>query len=321
MDIEEKIYEGKNPAIVPKILKELVGQRNTIKSEMKKVEKLIKIAQEKGQAVDELQAKLNLLDIKQQAFKITGNSIYGCLGSPFCRFYSKTLAELVTYFGRKLLSRVAKEIPKFNCDVIYGDTDSVFINTKTFEIDQAIKIGKEIQDRINSFSQSGILEIGMDYVFKRLLLNDKKRYAGICILNSEEHIENREIELKTKLQIKGMEVIRREWCMLTKLIGKITLNLVLSDDEHFVAKVYTLVKHVSKLLSSKQLNRQVLKPNLPNEEKYETYENFVNLESVPLSFLKMHNMLNKAPSEYNVNTLAFVNVARRLQMRKKLKDS
>lgn len=35
----------------------------------------------------------------------------------------------------------------------------------------------------------------------------------------------------------------------------------------------------------------------------------------------MHMMLNKAPSEYDVKTLAFVNVAKRLQTRKKLKDS
>lgn len=46
----------------------------------------------------------------------------------------------------------------------------------------------------------------------------------------------------------------------------------------------------------------------------------MSLQSLPLSYLKMHMMLNKAPSEYDVKTLAFVNVAKRLQARKKLKD-
>jgi hypothetical protein len=121
--------------------------------------------------------------------------------------------------------------------------------------------------------------------------------------------------------IKGLEVIRREWSQLSKIVGKLLLNIVLSSDENFVEKVYSVVKKVSELLNSEKLNKQVLPPEYANEARFENLDNFLSMELLPLSFLKMHMMLNKAPSEYDVKTLAFVNVAKRLQARKKLKDS
>ena len=101
--------------ILPRVIKTLVVRRRQVKA-------LIKTERDP--------VKLQQYDIRQTALKIMANSMYGCLGFTFSRFYAKPLAEMITAQGRELLQRTVDVTQsKMQLEVVYGDTDSIFINS------------------------------------------------------------------------------------------------------------------------------------------------------------------------------------------------
>ncbi|CAF1111491.1 unnamed protein product, partial [Didymodactylos carnosus] len=183
--------------ILPLEIYKLVERRREVK-------KLIK---EKKNATEE---QLVQYDIRQKAYKLTANSLYGCLGFKYSRFYCKPLAAFITYKGRDM-----------NYDVIYGDTDSIMINTNSIDYDQVLTIGSKIRNEINR--QFKHIEIGIDGVFKCMLLLKKKKYAALIIEKSpitQEFI--------TKTELKGLDIVRRDWCQLARQTGAFVVSIILS---------------------------------------------------------------------------------------------
>lgn len=67
-----------------------------------------------------------------------------------------------------------------------------------------------------------LLEIDIDGVFKSLLLLKKKKYAALVVDN---HGDGR---YTVKQELKGLDIVRRDWCDLAKECGKyVNHNLVL----------------------------------------------------------------------------------------------
>jgi DNA polymerase elongation subunit (family B) len=129
--------------------------------------------------------------LMQLALKNLINSIYGLFGTDFFEFADYRVAELTTAFGRKVLQymkETAKEVYGF--DVIYGDTDSIFV-TSIMNIDSIDKFITEcwIVDEV---------DVEVDKVFVKFLITKKKHYIGIY-------------EDPTKgPEIKGMEDIKSD---------------------------------------------------------------------------------------------------------------
>jgi DNA polymerase-2 len=162
-----------------------------------------------------------------QAIKIIMNSFYGILGSTGCRFFDPRLAGSITKRSHALLKTSTKWIQDKGYEVIYGDTDSLFVhvdNNKSAK--ECKKIGKTLQDFINEqwtitlqkeYQIESHLEIEFETYFTQFLMptirgseqGTKKRYAGLVGNLNDETIP-------PKLVFKGLESVRTDWTKLAK---------------------------------------------------------------------------------------------------------
>ncbi|KAM3592904.1 uncharacterized protein V6R79_001516 [Siganus canaliculatus] len=249
--------------ILPKEIRKLVERRKQVKQLMKQ---------------QDINTDLYMqYDIRQKALKLTANSMYGCLGFSYSRFYAKPLAALVTHKGREILMHTKDMVQKMNLEVIYGDTDSIMINTNSKSLEEVFKLGNKVKAEVNKLYK--LLEIDIDGVFKSLLLLKKKKYAALVVENQGEG------RYSVKQELKGLDIVRRDWCDLAKECGNYVIGQILSDQ-----------------------NRDVIVDNI-QKHLVEVGEK-VAAGDIPLNQYEIHKALTKDPQDYpDKKSLPHVHVA------------
>ncbi len=182
-----------------------------------------------------------------QAIKIIMNSFYGILGSTGCRFFDPRLAGSITKRSHSILKTTKTWIEAKGYQVIYGDTDSIFVHVGDEQsADASRALGKSLQDEINlkwqallktEFDITSELEIEFETHFSKFLMptirgqeiGTKKRYAGLVQKGDEQ-----------QLIFKGLESVRTDWTELAKQFQR-ALYLKVFNNEPVDDYVKTMV--------------------------------------------------------------------------------
>lgn len=177
--LDRSIREG----LVPKILKDLMDERDKVKKLMKEAE---------GDDRD-------YYDGVQNALKILMNTFYGVLASSFYRFTNVEIGGAITAFARDTIKKVIKRLEKDGYSVIYGDTDSVFIESGVESGEEAVNLGESLSRMLSDQEQITLeFEKVMDPFFSH---GAKKRYAGRIIYPDDQ---------KGEVLVRGYEMRRTD---------------------------------------------------------------------------------------------------------------
>ncbi len=157
------------------------------------------------------------------AVKILMNSFYGVMGSTGCRFYHADLPSSITETGQWILKETRRFLQNQGYDVLYGDTDSLFVKLKYGEVDNVFQRGLELAREINEnlreilwgkFQVQSKCTIEFEDYYKKIFFpptrggdsGAKKKYVGVKQLPSGE----------TQWNFSGMEYVRGDWTKLAK---------------------------------------------------------------------------------------------------------
>jgi DNA polymerase delta subunit 1 len=245
------------PSLLPEILKELKQFRKKAKADMKKA------------IGTPLEAIYNG---RQLSYKISMNSVYGFTGAigggmlPMVQ-----IASTVTMRGRQMIEETKNYIEANfeGAKVRYGDTDSVMVEFDTG--------GKKGQEAIECAWAQGELaaeqctklfkapnNLELEKVYCPYFLYSKKRYAAKMYEKNGTEI------VFQKIDIKGLQVVRRDNCPYVREVCKKVLDHILNSSDPLpaieeaksAARLLLAGKvPMEKLLLSKSLSGEYKSPN------------------------------------------------------------
>ncbi|TEA20943.1 DNA polymerase zeta catalytic subunit [Colletotrichum sidae] len=206
-------------SLLAKMLGEILETRVMVKSGMKQ-DKDDKTLQQ-------------LLNNRQLALKLLANVTYGYTSASFSgRMPCSEIADSIVQTGRETLERAIAYIhsqERWNAEVVYGDTDSLFVYLKGRTKDQAFDIGNEIAKAITDMNPRPI-KLKFEKVYHPCVLLAKKRYVGY-------KYESRD-QVKPDFDAKGIETVRRDGTPAEQKIEEKALKLLFETANLSEVKAY-----------------------------------------------------------------------------------
>lgn len=185
------VREHRRKSLLAKMLHDLLETRAMVKDGMKLCKK-DKAAQK-------------LMHNRQLALKLIANVTYGYTSASFSgRMPCAEIADSIVQTGRETLEKAIEFIhdhPSWNAEVVYGDTDSLFVKLPGRSKEEAFTIGLNMASEITKMSPSPI-KLKFEKVYLPCVLLAKKRYVGFKYESPQD--------LEPTFDAKGIETVRRD---------------------------------------------------------------------------------------------------------------
>jgi len=204
--------------------------------------------------------------VKSHAIKILMNSFYGVLGTPACRFHDPRLANAITSFGREVLLWSKARIEADGRRVLYGDTDSLFVESGEDDPGAAAAFGEGLAASLNRglaehlasrWRVESRLDLVFDRLYRRLCLpalrhgtaGARKRYAG-WVGGPDGG----------RVVFTGMEAVRGDWTDLAREVQRELYRRLFEDQpvDDYLRAVVAEVRagiHDARLVYRKSLRK------------------------------------------------------------------
>ncbi len=150
----------------------------------------------------------NWYNVIQSALKVILNASYGVFGAESFDLYCPPVAEATAAYGRQAITQTVKEAEKLGIDVLYGDTDSIFLSSPS----------QGQMEALTGWSETNLkLDLDLDKTYRYSVLSSrKKNYLGVY---SDGTVEVKGLTGK-KRHIP--ELIERAFDEMKAILGKVT---------------------------------------------------------------------------------------------------
>ncbi|XP_059486071.1 DNA polymerase zeta catalytic subunit isoform X2 [Neocloeon triangulifer] len=199
--------------VLPAMLNEILETRLMVKQALKFNKK------------DEVLAKV--LHARQLGLKLIANVTYGYTAANFSgRMPCIEVGDSVVSKGREILERAIRMVNPnqhiWGGEVVYGDTDSMFVLFRGKTREEAFDIAEQIAETVTADNPSPI-KLKMEKVYQPCILQTKKRYVGFMYetKNQEEPV----------YEAKGIETVRRDGCPAVSKLLKQCLHILFTTKD------------------------------------------------------------------------------------------
>ena len=201
----------------------------------------------------------------QAAVKVVMNTFYGVFASSFYRFTDKQIGSSITSFARNTIKSIIGEVEAAGHNVIYSDTDSIFIESPKGDLDSVVEFGTEMAAKYSQ--DGGILEF--EKVLEPLFSHGKKkRYVGRIVWP----------EYQEELLVRGYEIRRSDsFDLQSDLLMKLFEFVLAENGEEAVSLVRTTIQDV--LSGNVEPSQLVISKGCKGLDAYENPERQANVQA------------------------------------------